>query len=82
MATVTHALVLEQPDVEGMDDRIRPSSWNAAHTVSLVDADVPASVARAADVAAAILAAKPWVDVRDHGAVGDGEHVPGSLSPW
>ncbi len=53
--SVTHAKVSALPD--GSDSSlVLPSDWNAAHTISLDDADIPATIARDSEVTSAIAA--------------------------
>jgi hypothetical protein len=48
---ITHAKVSAAADA-GDTTLVRPSDWNAGHVIALVDGDIPASIARDAEVAA------------------------------
>jgi hypothetical protein len=56
--SVTHSKVSSIPDdpAAALAGEVLPSDWNATHTVSLADGDIPASIARDTEVTAAVAA--------------------------
>jgi len=75
MATVRHSKI--SGETNPVDGRVGGEDWDADHDVTLVDADIPAAIARDAEVAASVAAEAAARDaaIAAHAAAGDPHSV-------